>query len=185
MDLMCKHTDLMCTDSVLTSDNVLKHCLDSLNMETHCPSEAGVLLKNAPPKPKPVSSNQYTKGIQEDSEGLDVEDSTVSEDDRMSLKSNLRLRVLRQVPISPHRFPPYDKYHYIEKKAFRTYTNKDITIHFEILRPIECQKKFEELLLPKPESKFLIKIWIHDPKMLHKYLKYITEDGEYKEINFL
>lgn len=101
---------------------------------------------------------------------------------KISLKSNLRLRVLRNIPISSHKFPPHDKYHYIERCAYRTYTNKDVTINFEILRPAECQKKFEELLLPKPESKFVIKIWIHNPSAIDKYLKYMTENGQYKEI---
>eukprot|EP00734_Pompholyxophrys_sp_LG126_P000015 Pompholyxophrys_sp_v1_NODE_1_length_32789_cov_6.460653.p15 type:complete len:279 gc:universal NODE_1_length_32789_cov_6.460653:11836-12672(+) len=172
------HMDLMLKQGE-TSDTFLKEHLDSDGK-----------LKSNPAKVITASlgSNNNTGfaviSLHKEENSEDIEDSAISEDDRLSLKSNLRLRVLRQVPISPHRFPPYDKFHYIERKAFRTYTNKDVTINFEILRPIECQKKFEELLLPKPESKFVVKIWIHEPKNLNKYLKFITEDGEYKEILF-
>ena len=51
-------------------------------------------------------------------------------------------------------------------------------IHFEILRPVECQKTFEDLLLPKPESKFIIKLWIKKPEHLNKYLAPFIEDAE-------
>lgn len=182
MDLMVK-TDEQ-SSSILTSDNILKNCLDgSGKLKATSVQKKLILLPAGPTLYE--STQEDTDDGNRNAVDAHSEDSAISEDDKLSLKSNLRLRVLRQVPISPHRFPPYDKYHYIEKKAFRTYTNKDVTIHFEILRPIECQKKFEELLLPKPESKFLVKIWIHEPKNLHKYLKYITEEGEYKEVNFL
>ena len=102
--------------------------------------------------------------------------------DAISLKTNLRLKIMRQIPISHNRFPPSDKYHYSERITYRSYNNQDITIMFEIIRPVECHKKFEELLLPKPESKFIIKLIIRDPKNLDKYLKYLTEGSSYKEL---
>ena len=172
MDLMTKRDDLtMTTDNILT-DSLDTNVIGKLKNRKETVKSEETVTRFLPYKDESDSEDETDKG-----------DSS-SEDERMSLKSNLRLRVIRQVAINAHRFPPYDKYHHMERRAFRTYTNKDITIHFEILRPVECQKKFEELLLPKPESKFFIKIWIHNSKMLHKYLTYITEDGVYRELSF-
>jgi len=99
----------------------------------------------------------------------------------VSLKCNLRFRVYRQIPVSPNRFPPVTKYHFRERRVYRTYSNNDVVIHFEILRPMECPKTFENLLLPKPESKFMIKIWIRGNNKLDQYLKVFSENKEFIE----
>lgn len=101
----------------------------------------------------------------------------------ISLKCNLRLRVYRQIPVSSNRFPPVTKYHFRERRVYRTYTNNDVVIHFEILRPMECPKTFENLLLPKPESKFMIKIWVKgsNTDKLDRYLKVFSENAKFVE----
>lgn len=89
------------------------------------------------------------------------------------LKHNLRLRIYKQIPISINKFPSTTKYNFREKIVFRTYVSEQVIIRFEILRPNECHKTFENLLLTKPETKFVIKVWLKNIKSIQDISKYL------------
>lgn len=86
-----------------------------------------------------------------------------SADDNDTLPySNLHIKCIRKIPLSPLVFPPYDKYHAIERFVYRYYSNSDLTIFFIINRPKDCSKNFDELLVNWHNSLFSIKIIIHN-----------------------
>lgn len=77
--------------------------------------------------------------------------------------SNLHIKCLRRIPLGFNAFPPSDNYHAIERIAFRRYEHRDFTVYFQITRPPECSKKFEELLVNWQGSKFSIRIAVKNP----------------------
>ena len=93
------------------------------------------------------------------------------------LISHFRFRILKKIPIGNDRFPPINKYHHKERKVYRTYINKDVVFQFEIIRPIDCHKSFEDLLLSKFDSKYLIKIYVKNPLNLGKYFSIFTKNS--------
>lgn len=88
-----------------------------------------------------------------------------------NLKCNLRLRYYRQIPVSSQKFPSNLSYNSEYRHVYRIYNNDSVKIKFEIIRPLKCDKPFENLLLQKPDSKFVIKIYIKDNK-IRPYLEY-------------
>jgi hypothetical protein len=81
-----------------------------------------------------------------------------------------RLKLYKKESIDPDDFPPIDAYHFREKRVYRTYINSDVLITFEILRPLECDKEFDNLLAPKLDSKYMVKVFINRLENLDIYL---------------
>jgi hypothetical protein len=88
-----------------------------------------------------------------------------------SLETNFRFKVHSKQPISIDCFPPSNKFHNREKIVYRNYVDKNVIMQFEIIRPMDCHKKFDELLYIKNDSKYMIKIHIKSTNDLGKYIR--------------
>ena len=88
-----------------------------------------------------------------------------------SPETNFRFKVYSKTPISIDCFPPSNKFHNREKIVYRNYVDKNVIMQFEIIRPMDCHKKFDELLYIKNDSKYMIKILIKSTNDLNKYIK--------------
>jgi hypothetical protein len=88
--------------------------------------------------------------------------------------SNLHIKCCRRIPLSSMQFPPYNKYHAIERIAYRYYRNANLSINFIISRPRDCLRPFDELLVNWQNSRFMIKIVVMTPcPELAAILKYL------------
>jgi hypothetical protein len=121
------------------------------------PSESNpsaVLLKNLP--------HNTNIRVHHDDRGATAATPATAIDPDTFPHSNLHIKCVRKIPLSPLVFPPYDKYHAIERFVYRYYSNSDLTVFFIINRPKDCLKGFDELLVNWHNSVFSIKVIIHN-----------------------
>jgi len=94
---------------------------------------------------------------------------------KADVTTSLHLKCVRKIPMAQTAFPPIDKYHAIERIAFRYYDHVDFSVYFQIARPAECAKSFEELLVSWQGSRFSIRIVVKNPRsdVLQTVLSYL------------
>jgi len=156
-----------------TPDSLLTQALENVHNSEPSPVDAATAAATAATATSAAAATAATSSA---AAAAATAAANAANEEDISLKSNLRVRVLRPITVSHNKFPPLDTYHYQDRRTYRSYSNKDVTIHFEILRPIECHKKFEELLLAKPDSKFIIRIIVKNPHKVEKYLTAFSSD---------